>query len=199
MSLTVKDNSNFLPAPEGLHIARCYGVIDLGMQLDKTYNKMLPRARLCWELSHTFMPDGKPFIQMQTYTSVISETSRLRPLLESWRGKPFTAAERHAFKLRSLLGVPCYLATKQTVDTKTQQTWSNVVGIYKLPSTLPCPELINPTLYFDLDEYSETTYYALPENLQKQINLSGIKGVKQPARIVLTNINSGEIDDDVPF
>jgi hypothetical protein len=35
MSLTVKDKGSFIPAPEGLHIARCQGVVDLGKQLNK--------------------------------------------------------------------------------------------------------------------------------------------------------------------
>jgi hypothetical protein len=201
MSLTVKDNGSFIPAPEGLHIARCYGVVDLGKQLNKKYGTYSPKARLCWELSNAFMPNGKPFIQMQTYSSVISENSRLRPLLESWRGKPFTDQERKAFKLRSLLGMPCYLALKQVpmAGAESQQLWSNVVGIYRLPSTVICPPLITPTLFFDLDEYSEDAFFALPEPLQKQINLRGIQGVKQAATTLITGVVSEEAEQDVLF
>ena len=38
MSLTVKDRGgDFLPAPEGLHIARCYAVMDMGVQTNPMY------------------------------------------------------------------------------------------------------------------------------------------------------------------
>ena len=40
MSLTLKENTTtFLPAPEGLPIARCYALIDLGKQLNRLLSK----------------------------------------------------------------------------------------------------------------------------------------------------------------
>ena len=36
---------------------------------------------------------------------------------------------------------------------------------------------MNPQIYFDLDEYSDAAYMAVPEGIRKKINLSGIANV----------------------
>jgi hypothetical protein len=200
MSLTVKDNgSDFLPPPEGLHIARCYAVIDLGMQINKAFGNTSPKVLIGWELSNTLMPDGKPFIQMQSYTASISPNSKLRGLLEAWRGKGFTPAELQGFQLQSILGAPCYLTIKHTPNPQASQPWANVISICTLPSSVTCPPAINPPIYFDLDNYSEAAYLSLSEGIRKKINLEDVKGAKQAATRVVTDAALEGIDQDVPF
>ena len=59
MSLTAKDNGgSFVLAPEGLHVARCYALIDLGDQLNKTYGNHSPKVLIGWELTDKLMADG---------------------------------------------------------------------------------------------------------------------------------------------
>ncbi len=199
MSLTVKDKGNdFLPPPEGLHIARCYAVVDLGMQENKAFGTRSPKVLIGWELGDSIMPDGKPFIQMQSYTASISQSSKLRALLEGWRGKGFTAGELQGFQLRTLLGAPCYLTTKHILNPQASQPWSSIISICKLPNTVVCPPPVNPPLYFDLDEYSEAAYAALSEGIRKKINLGDVQGGTQPATVI-RNTDSGEVDDDLPF
>src|SRR5688572_12281842 len=111
MSLTVKDNGKtFLPAPEGLQIARCYALIDLGIQHNDPFNNDSPKVLIGWELPAARMPDGKPFIQHQRYTASLTESAHLRKLLESWRGRSFTEEELEGFHLKNILGIPCYLS-----------------------------------------------------------------------------------------
>ena len=182
MSLTAKDNGgSFVLAPEGLHVARCYALIDLGEQLNKTYGNHSPKVLIGWEFTDKLMADGRPFIHMQTYTTSLSEKSNLRGLLEAWRGKGFNADELKGFKLSTILGAPCYITTKHSVNQNTQKKWSDVISICRLPAGVPCPPAVNPTIYFDLDEYSDATYMAVPEGIRKKINLSGIANT-QPAR-----------------
>lgn len=175
MSLTAKDNGGtFILAPEGLHVARCYALIDLGEQLNKTYGNHSPKVLIGWELTDKLMADGRPFIHMQTYTTSLSEKSNLRGLLEAWRGKGFTADELKGFKLSNILGAPCYMTTKHSVNQNTQKKWSDVISICRLPAGVPCPAAVNPQIYFDLDEYSDAAYFAVPEGIRKKINLTGI-------------------------
>lgn len=176
MSLLVKDKgSEFVQAPEGLHIARCYAVIDLGRQFNARFNNYSAKVLIGWELMDAFLADGKPFIQFQRYTASLTETSHLRKLLESWRGKGFTTEELEGFHLQQILGVPCYLTTKPSINATTQQRWSEVIGICKLPDGVVCPAPFNAPLYFDLDDYSDEAYAALPEGIRKKINLDDIK------------------------
>lgn len=175
MSLTAKDNGgSFVLAPEGLHIARCYTLIDLGEQINKTYGNRSPKVLIGWEFTDKLMEDGRPFIHMQTYTTSLSEKSNLRSLLEAWRGKGFTPEELKGFKLKTVLGAPCYITTKHSLNLQTQKKWSDVISICRLPAGVPCPTAVNPQVYFDLDEYSEAAYLAVPEGIRKKINLGVI-------------------------
>lgn len=186
MSLTVKDNGgDFQPAPEGFHIARCYAVIDLGLQFSKKFNNMAPKVLIAWELSDNFMADGRPFVQMQSYTGSLSQNAKLRGVLEAWRGKGFTTEELQGFTLRSLLGVPCYLTTKHTPNPQGGQPWSTIISICRLPPNVTCPPPVNPPIYFDLDDYSETAYCAVSEGIRKKINLKGVTGIQAGAATTL--------------
>ena len=196
MSLTVKETGNdFLPPPEGLHIARCYAVIDMGLQHNKTYNNSSPKVLIAWELTDKLMDDGKPFIQMQRYTASLSSQSKpnLRAHLEAWRGKSFTAEELKGFKLKNILGVPCYLTTKHTVNPRTNKTWSEVSGICRLPNNTVCPAPINKPIYFDLDEFTEEAYLAVPEGIRKKINLNGMNDHEPSSQ------HADDENSDVPF
>jgi hypothetical protein len=175
MSLTVKDNGgDFLPSPEGLHIARCYALIDMGVQINKTYGNSSPKVLISWELMDAFMENSKPFIQMQRYTASLSEKSNLRALLEAWRGRGFTAEELKGFKLKNILGATCYITTKHTINPQTNKRWSEVISICRLPTGVMCPDPYNKSIYFDLDEYTEASFGSIPESIRKKINTSGI-------------------------
>ena len=79
MSLTLKENSyTFVLPPEGLHIARCYALIDLGKQLNPFYQNTLPKVLIGWEFPDTLMENGKPFAQFQRYTASLNEKAALR-------------------------------------------------------------------------------------------------------------------------
>jgi len=161
----------FIPAPEGLHIARCYAVIDLGMQMNKKYGNCSPKVLIAWELSDNLMEDGKPYVQMQQYTVSLNKSSLLRALLEQWRGRKFSIEELKIFQLKEALGKPCYLTTQQSTNPKGDQPWSNIVNICQLPSSVTCPPPINPPVYFDLDDYTDASYLALSERIRHKINL----------------------------
>jgi hypothetical protein len=198
MSLTVKDNSKtFLPAPLGLHVARCYAVIDLGIQHNYRFNNYSPKVLIGWELAAALMNNGKPFIQFQRYTASLTEKAHLRQLLESWRGRSFTAEELEGFHLKNILGVPCYLSLMHILNPKSQQVYSQVAGICPLPEGTVCPAPFNPTRYFDLDAYSDEAYNAIPENIRQKINLT--RGHAQADRLAEETSEPTEPAEDLPF
>jgi hypothetical protein len=188
MSLTLKDNSKtFLPVPQGFHVARCYCLIDLGVQLNQAFNNHSAKVLMGWELPKTLMPDGKPTIQFQSYTASLNDKANLRQILESWRGRSFTSEELESFHLKNVLGVPCYLSIAHRTHQRTQQVYSYIAGIFALPDGFVCPEPFNPTLYFDLDEYSDEAYNAVPESIRQKINLNrGDASADQPQATTTT-------------
>jgi len=198
MSLTVKDNSkHFLPAPEGLHIARCYAVIDLGIQLNQHFNDYSPKVLIGWELPATLMQNGKPYIQHQRYTASLTESSHLRKLLEAWRGRSFTSEELDGFHLKNILGAPCYLSIAHKLNSKSQTIYSNVVGICALPDGTVCKEPFNPPLYFDLDEYTDVAYHSIPESIRQKINLT--RGDAKADQLAEESTELNTLEADLPF
>jgi hypothetical protein len=173
MSLTIKDNTKtFLPVPAGLHMARCYAVIDIGLQTNVQYNTRSPKILIGWEFPNALMESGKPFIHLQRYTASLSEKSHLRKCLESWRGKELTTEELQGFPLKTLLGMTCYMTIKHRLDAKSNQCWSDILSLCPLPEGVTCPSPLNPVIYFDNDDYSDTVYRAVPENIRKKITLT---------------------------
>lgn len=171
MSLTVKENRNFLPVPEGSHIAYCYALIDLGMQYSKFYDTTLPKVMIGWELTHQLTKEGKPYVHFQRYTASLNVRSALRVLLEGWRGQSFVPEELEGFELKKLLGTSCYLTIRHVLNLQTQQRWPKVIAICPLPDLRFCAPNINKPIYFDCDNYCESDYLAVPEHIRKHIHI----------------------------
>jgi hypothetical protein len=186
MSLTVKFmHSPFIAAPAGTHIARCCRVIELGLQESKIYQTYYPKLLLAWELPYQYLSDGKLFLVSATYHLRLTERTQLMHVLESWRGQPFTAEEwdyfkKEGFTFKKLLDKPCLITLAHNHDPRYPQPWVQVTRIRPLPVGMKCPSLMNPALYYALDEHSEAAYAALPEGIRKKIQREN-KTVGSPA------------------
>lgn len=187
MSTTAKNTDKDFPkAPQGTHIARCYQVIDLGHQkiIWQNKEKWQPKIMLSWELlGDEKMQDGRPFSVSNRYTLSLSEKSALRPLLEAWRGKPFSEEEARGFDVQKVLGAYCMLTVVH--NQHNGNTYANVAGVLAMPRSMPKPEAVNPNIYFNLDDGDVSK---LPEWIQNIVKKSREK--------------SGSIDDipdDIPW
>ena len=113
MSIIIGEGIGF-KAPDGTHIAVCFGAWYLGLQKTSYQGKDDVKAQVVigWEIDER-IPEGefadKRFRIYKTYTASLNEKSSLRKHLESWRGKKFAPTERKAFDLETLIGVPCML------------------------------------------------------------------------------------------
>ncbi len=174
MSLTIRNNDDaFNLPPEGKHIARCFWIFDLGIQRDKNYGSYSPKVLIAWELSELLTKKEKPFSVMQRYTASLNTQSRLRALLESWRGKNFEPDELNEFRLANMLTEPCYLTIEHIENECGKKCLAKVADISPLPTYIPCPDLHNTPISFDLDYYTEENYFSVPENIRKKISLVG--------------------------
>ena len=176
MSLIASDKgtgTHFEIIPEDTYTAICCEVIDLGLQENKTYDKVQPKVLIGWELPELQVEingDMKPRIFTKQYTNSLNDKATLRKDLVAWRGKQFTEEELKGFDVSKLLGVPCLL---QIVHSKSgDRTYANLGGITKLPKGMPQPTPQTDKIRFDIDESPLSMIEELPSWIQDIIKES---------------------------
>jgi len=173
MSLIMKNNDHaFCLPPIGRYVATCIGLIDLGIEKYKNRGASFAKVLILWELSNALMPDGKPFTLAISYKANLNAKSKLRILLEGWRGKKFSLGELYGFQLENMLAKPCCLTIEYGVGQDGSKHVPKVVDISPLPTSIPRPELYNTPVSFDLNYYSEREYLALPASIRNKISIS---------------------------
>lgn len=128
----------FQPCPPGPHAAVCVDVVDLGLQDNKFQpGKQQHKIRIVWQVDER-MDDGRPYIASRMFTLSLDQKSALRAVLESWRGRPFTAEELNGWDVESVVGVPCMI---NVVESKAEdgKTYSNVRDVTRLLKSVPAP------------------------------------------------------------
>lgn len=183
MSFYVEDKSNFESVPSGMHLARCYRIIDLGTQKSEYMGqvKYLHKIMLGWEIHGTNddgtplkMRDGRPFAIFKNYTLSWSEKATLRNDLQSWRGKPFTQEEMRRFDLKTVLNAWCMLNVIERAG-QDGNMYVNVSGVTPVPAMIKkggLPEAINKNELFNLTDPDMEMFDTFSDNLNKKIQSS---------------------------
>lgn len=177
--------------PAGLNLAVCYSIIDLGTQEETFPGKPSSLAAKChfsWEFPSlplvTFdeKKGPQPMAVFQEYTVSAGEKAKLPAMLCSW-GK----MERKALKsisaqlLKAFIGAPCminvtHVASKTQTDSETgfPIMYSNVgqsgLAVMPMMEGMQRPQgTKNPTVFFELDNFTWPAYLALPQFIQEKI------------------------------
>ena len=207
MGLTATDSGggSFEKIPEGTHIARCVQVVDLGTQYSTYYEKSSHKVMIGWEIPavhHEYQGEVKPALIWNRYTVSLHENSNLRKDLEAWRGRQFTDAELAGFDVETVAGVECMLSVIHDPGGK----YVNVGSVMAMPKGTVCPDQVNPTVIFNLDNWNQEVFDTFSDNLKNTINKSEeIAGPREaPQRHPATESQlppHGEHppDDEVPF
>jgi hypothetical protein len=198
MSLIAKDTGTdrtFELAPAGAFAARCFRVIDLGTQTFTVMGetKMAHQCLISWELGKT-MADGRPYTINEKYTVSLHEKAKLRTVLESWRGKKFTEAERKGFDLKNILGKVCFINIVHA--QKGEKEFANVASVMPVPDGMTSPPASNEQLYFSINDWDESAFQKVPKFYQEMIKKSP---EFQQVDAVGTPGPSSDQDDDIPF
>lgn len=195
MSFYVEDKGgNFERCPPGMHLARCYRIIDLGTQKSEYMGqtKYLHKIMLGWEIHGTDdsgqplrMKDGRPFAIFKNYTLSWSEKANLRLDLQAWRGKPFTQEEMRKFDLDAVLGAWCMLNIIET--DRDGKTYTNVNGVTPVPHAMRfktvyengekklidiLPDPVNKKELFNLSDPDMEMFQSFSDNLKAKIQAS---------------------------
>ena len=215
MSFIVEDTGgNFERCPPGMHLARCYRIVDLGTQKSEYMGevKYLHKIMLGWEIHGSDengkalkMNDGRPFAIFKNYTLAWSEKANLRIDLQAWRGKAFTQEEMRKFDLQNILGAWCML---NIIERQGQNgnTYSNVSSVTPVPSVIKqsgLPQAINKNEMFNLQKPDMAIFETFSENLKTKITsspewekLQGKISTPEPTAPPSTQLDP---DEDIPF
>jgi hypothetical protein len=217
MSFYVEDKGgNFERCPSGMHLARCYRIVDLGTQKSEYMGqvKYLHKIMLGWEIhgmnddgSPIKMQDGRPFGIFKNYTLSWSEKANLRLDLQSWRGKPFTQEEMRKFDLKNVLGAWCMLNIIERPGKSDGKMYTNVDGVTPVPAMIKqngLPTAVNKNELFKIDEPDMEMFNGFSDNLKAKISSSPEWQKKQGNTPAPTPQGAPakpafDEDDDIPF
>ena len=214
MSLTVSasSNNNFVQVPAGMHLARCYRIIDLGTQKTSWngVDKMSPKVLFQFEIhseddngNPLLTTEGKPLAISKQYTLSLNENAALRKDLQSWRGRAFTEDELKAFDLQNVLGQWCMLSV---VHSQVQdKIYANVDNVNPVPASIKkagLPEGVNATVLFSIRSADMAVFETFTDNLKNKIKSSPEWEAWQDAPAPTAAPKSedpADFEDDIPF
>jgi len=172
-----KGSSDYKLPPSGLVLGTLVRILDLGTQKVTWQGavKMQRKVMFTFELHGEGyqMDDGKPMVQSKRYTLSLNQQSGLRADLESWAGKGLTEDQLKGFNLKDLLGKWAYLNLTHT--DRESKTYCNIMGLNPIPSQVAkagFPEIVNPFVYLNLQEYDQKVFDGLSDGLKKVISES---------------------------
>ena len=121
--------SDYEVAPEGLWHAVCVDVVDLGIVESKFGPQV--KIEIRWQLEEKDSK-GRPFLIVQRYTPSLHDKSRLKPMLEAWRGRKFSLEEQKRFDIEKLIGANCMLQIIHNIKDE-GRVFANVQAVVQPP------------------------------------------------------------------
>ena len=219
MSLTAKDSGggSFTPVAPGMHLARCYRIVDLGTQKSeyKGQVKHLQKVMIQFEVhgeddngNALVTAKGEPMSISKNFTLSLSEKATLRIDLQAWRGRDFTADELRGFELKNVLGAWAMITAAKSAGNNGKE-YTNIISINPVPVAIKkagLPEGFNKLAMFVIEnpdmELFDTFGNGLKEKIQGSPEWRARNGgQEQPPARKPTNTGSGfdDMDDDIPF
>jgi hypothetical protein len=209
--------SGFTPVPEGMYLARCYRIIDMGTQAGQYQGKPTQAYKVMLQFevhgedaegNKLVTAKGEPMSISKNYTLSLNEKATLRKDLQAWRGKQFTIEELNGFQLKNVLGAWALLNIAKAEGGDGNE-YTNIVAINPVPKmmkdTVPQPH--NPLVWFDLDnpdmEVFETFSNKLRDKIKSSPEWKAHQDVGQitPKKSFAPKPKTGfdDMDDDIPF
>lgn len=176
MSMIAKENgnSNIPVLEDGVYMAICNGVIDLGIQSNEQFgNKSSRKMMIQWQIvGENVEINGEklPRRMQKQYGFSLNSKANLRKDLEAWRGRAFTSEELKGFDLTNIINVPCQLQVlvKERVG---KDNYNDIGGIMALPKGNNIEKLEDKDLLMlDLEDPNTYVYFKnVPKWIQDRI------------------------------
>ena len=204
---------NFKPVPAGMHLARCYRIIDLGTQTSEYQGKVnhQHKVMLGFEVhgedaqGNPLRAETGPMVISKTYTLSLNEKASLRNDLVSWRGRDFTAEEARAFDLKNVLGVWGMISVATT--ERDGREYSNITSINAIPLQIKkagLPQGENELVYWTIQNGEQSVFEKFSKGIQEKIKSSPEYGLRPPRASAADYAKASgghfdDLDDDKPF
>ena len=163
------------PLEAGAYAAVCDMIVDLGVQPSPggqfapkrtlMVRFQIPSERV--EITKDGETKSLPAVISRTLGLSLNEKATLRQLLQSWRGRAFTADELKRFDLANVLGKPAFINVTHSV--KGDKTYANLTSIMPLPRGMPAPALEGEALVYSTDTPDAAVFDKLPGWVQEKI------------------------------
>jgi hypothetical protein len=215
MALIAKENGggDFTPVPQGMHLARCYRIVDLGTQ-ETTYLgaiKHLPKVMLQFEVhgededgNAIVTAKGEPMSISKNFTLSLAEKATLRKDLQTWRGREFTADELRGFELKNVLGAWGMISVIKAMGNNNKE-YTNIAAIMSVPQAVKkagMPQHHNDLKMFSIEEPDMALFDSFSNGLKEKISKSPEWQARGNKRVT-SNSSGGsgfdDMDDDIPF
>ena len=173
MGLKVKDRAKpkLPPVEPGVYIAVCIGVIDLGEQYSEKFKNYRNEVQFVWELvGEAVEVDGKqePRKLSRTFGVATGKKSSLRSFLGGWNGVQYSDEQFQELDLFGQAGRACQLSV---VLSETGE-YANVDSVIPLPKGMPAPAVETALVLWNMDEWTDAGFEALPDWVQEKIRKS---------------------------
>jgi len=213
MALIAKSSgeNTFVPVPQGMHLARCYRIIDMGTQKSEYQGqvKHLSKVMLQFEI-HGNDDDNKPIVTQKgepmsiskNFTLSLAEKATLRKDLQTWRGREFTEDELRGFELKNVLGAWAMISVIKALGNNGKE-YTNIAAIMSVPSAIKkagIPEGHNDLTLFSIDEPDMALFDSFSNGLKEKIGKSPewqSRGKSSAPKAPAGPFD--DMEDDIPF
>lgn len=180
MAFNLKKGGDFVLCPAGTFVARCFMIVDLGMQPNIFQGKeKSPRQmiRIGFEFpteQHVFKEEvGKePFTLSKRMTNSLGAKSTMKPFLTGWRGREFSAEEIKTFTFDKLIGAPALITVVHEKKADGGLV-AKIQSVSKLPPMIAgqkvtCPPAIIKPVIYSVDSGEDATFNSLSKWIQEE-------------------------------
>jgi hypothetical protein len=201
---------DFEPLSPGLHYARCFALVDLGLQNEEYQGKAKQTHKIVFGFEFpdelvTFERDGKEVVAPKilwtmAYTYSLGSKARLRKLIESWTGKTITPDQETTADLTKLVGRPAQISIIHKPG-KDGKVFANINNDIALPATAEQQaraqkeKLFHDALVYSTEE-PQVHYAKLPKFLKAKVDARVIAGQNKAGQ---ESQARDEFDDSIPF
>ena len=214
MGLTVNQSDggggNYMQVPPGMHLARCYRVVDMGTQPSVWDGKTTLKLKVMLQFEvHSEDVDGKalvtdkgePLSISKNFTASLGEKAALRAELENWRSRGFTADELAGFQLKNILGAWAMLSIVKEKGNDGKE-YTNITSINPVPASMKkagLPEGRNELKIFDIDSPDMALFDTFGQRMREKIEASPEWQQRGSPASSSGGSKFEDMSDDIPF
>jgi hypothetical protein len=219
MSLTASDTGggSFKPVTPGMHLARCYRIVDTGTQKSEFQGqiKHLQKVMIQFEVhgedengDSLVTEKGEPMSISKNFTLSLAEKATLRKDLQAWRGRDFTTDELRGFELKNVLGAWAMITVAKSLGNNGKE-YTNIMSINPVPVAIKkagLPQGFNKLNMFVISDPDMELFETFGKNLKEKIQgspewraRSGGQPQQPASKPGSTGSGFDDMDDDIPF